>query len=146
MPATYRTDDGRFDVIRPLIECAERDIAELAGALAFPILPCNLCGSQDGLKRDAMTRLLGELEATIPNVRAVMANALANVRPSHLLDRDVGRAWAERAADIRPDAEVVVRERRFAAAERTAGSIDDALAPPDASASERVRLRVLGDG
>jgi tRNA 2-thiocytidine biosynthesis protein TtcA len=146
MPATYRTDDGRFDVIRPLIECAERDIAELAGALAFPILPCNLCGSQDGLKRDAMTRLLGELEATIPNVRAVMANALANVRPSHLLDRDVGRAWAERAADIRPDAEVVVRERRFAGAERTAGSIDDALAPPDASASERVRLRVLGDG
>src|SRR5437667_301717 len=97
MPASYRTDDGRFDVIRPLIECAEHDIAEFAAALAFPIIPCKLCGSQDGLKRDAMTRLIGELEREHPNVRAVMANALGNVRPTHLLDRDVGRAWAERA-------------------------------------------------
>lgn len=54
MPASYRTDDGRFEVIRPLIECAEADIAALAAALAFPIIPCNLCGSQDGLRRDAM--------------------------------------------------------------------------------------------
>ena len=59
MPAKYRTDDGRFDVIRPMIECAESDVAEFARHMAFPILPCNLCGSQDGLKRDAMTRLLG---------------------------------------------------------------------------------------
>lgn len=115
MPASYRTDDGRFDVIRPMIECAERDIAELARHLAFPIIPCNLCGSQDGLKRDAMTALLAELEKTNPHVRSVMANALANVRPTHLLDRDVARAWAERAPEIRPVAEVAPRARHAAA-------------------------------
>jgi len=102
MPARYRTDDDRFDVIRPLIECAEADIAQYAAAQPFPIIPCNLCGSQDGLKRDAMTRLIGELERDHPHVRAVMANALRNVRPTHLLDRDVARAWSERAPDIRP--------------------------------------------
>jgi tRNA 2-thiocytidine biosynthesis protein TtcA len=115
MPASYRTDDGRFEVIRPLIECAEHDIAELAGQLAFPIIPCNLCGSQDGLKRDAMTRLIGELEREHPNVRAVMANALRNVRPTHLLDRDVARAWAERSADVRPVAAPAPRARHAAA-------------------------------
>jgi tRNA 2-thiocytidine biosynthesis protein TtcA len=115
MPASYRTDDGRFEVIRPLIECAEADIAAFAEALAFPIIPCNLCGSQDGLKRDAMTRLLAELERDNPNVRAVMLNALRNVRPSHLLDRDVARAWAGRADDIRPDAAAEPRPRHAAA-------------------------------
>jgi tRNA 2-thiocytidine biosynthesis protein TtcA len=115
MPASYRTDDGRFEVIRPLIECAEADIAALAAHLAFPIIPCNLCGSQDGLKRDAMTRLLAELERDNPNVRAVMANALRNVRPTHLLDREVARAWAERAPEIRPAAAAAPRPRHAAA-------------------------------
>ncbi|HEX4422532.1 MAG TPA: hypothetical protein VH165_31675, partial [Kofleriaceae bacterium] len=81
---------------------AEAEIAALATELAFPIIPCNLCGSQDGLKRDAMTALLAQLEQTHPHVRAVMANALRNVRPTHLLDREVARAWAERAPEIRP--------------------------------------------
>jgi len=115
MPAMYRTDDGRFQVIRPLIECAESEIAEFAGHMAFPIIPCNLCGSQEGLKRDAMTALLAQLEATNPHVRAVMANALRNVRPTHLLDRDVQRAWAERAPDVRPTTLSVPRTRHAAA-------------------------------
>ena len=115
MPARYRTDDGRFDVIRPLIECAEADIAALAGELAFPIIPCNLCGSQVGLKRDAMTALIADLERTNPHVRSIMLNALRNVRPSHLLDRDVSRAWAERAPDVRPAVEVAPRPRHAAA-------------------------------
>jgi tRNA 2-thiocytidine biosynthesis protein TtcA len=115
MPASYRTDDGRFEVIRPLIECAEAEIAAFAAAQAFPIIACNLCGSQDGLKRDAMTALLGQLERDHPNVRAVMANALRNVRPSHLLDRDVARAWAERAAEIRPAVVSPPRARHAAA-------------------------------
>jgi tRNA 2-thiocytidine biosynthesis protein TtcA len=121
MPASYRTDDGRFEVIRPLVECAERDIAALAGELAFPIIPCNLCGSQDGLKRDAMTALLAQLERDHPHVRAIMANALRNVRPTHLLDRDVARAWAERAPEIRPAAAPEPRPRHAPAAPVYAG-------------------------
>jgi tRNA 2-thiocytidine biosynthesis protein TtcA len=109
MPASYRTDDQRFEVIRPLIECAESHIAELAGSIGFPIIPCNLCGSQEGLKRDAMTELLATLEKTNPNVRSVMANALRNVRPTHLLDRDVAKAWASRDAAIRPKEVTVPR-------------------------------------
>lgn len=106
MPARYRTDDGRFEVIRPLIECGEDEIAEYARERMFPILPCNLCGSQEGLKREAMTKLIGDLEATHPYVRSVMLNAIRNVRPSHLLDRDVARAWAaaQPPAPASPDA------------------------------------------
>ncbi|HEU4727073.1 MAG TPA: tRNA 2-thiocytidine(32) synthetase TtcA [Kofleriaceae bacterium] len=115
MPARYRTDDGRFEVIRPLIECAETEIAAFAAGVGFPILPCNLCGSQDGLKRDAMTQLIAQLERDHPHVRAVMLNALRNVRPSHLLDRDVARAWAERDPAIRPSAPSEPRTRHAAA-------------------------------
>src|ERR1041384_3807166 len=104
MPAKYTTDCGRFEVIRPLIECAEADIAAFAAEQAFPIIPCNLCGSQDGLKRDAMTQLIAQLERDNPRVRSIMLSALRNVRPTHLLDREVARAWAERAPEIRPDA------------------------------------------
>lgn len=96
MPPKYRTDDGRFEVIRPLIHCEEKKLAEFAEEQRFPILPCNLCGSQDGLKRDRMTRLLSQLEAEQPNVRSVMMAALANVCPTHLFDQDVARAWDER--------------------------------------------------
>jgi tRNA 2-thiocytidine biosynthesis protein TtcA len=102
MPASYRTDDDRFDVIRPLIECGEAEIAAFAATQPFPIIPCNLCGSQDGLKRDAMTELLGKLEVDHPNLRNVMLAALQNVRPTHLLDQDVQRAWAARPTDIQP--------------------------------------------
>ncbi|MEM6992209.1 MAG: tRNA 2-thiocytidine(32) synthetase TtcA [Myxococcota bacterium] len=91
MPARYTTDDGRFDVIRPLIECAESDIVVHAAAAEYPILPCNLCGSQDGLQRQNMAALLSQLEASHPHLRSVMLNAVRNVRPSHLLDPTVQR-------------------------------------------------------
>lgn len=100
MPASYRTDDQRFVVIRPLIESAERDIAAHAAFAGYPILPCNLCGSQDGLKRKEVAELLNTLEARIPDVRQVMLNAVRNVRPSHLLDLEVGAAWAQRPAAL----------------------------------------------
>lgn len=117
MPAKYRTDDGRFEVIRPLIECAEKDIAALAVEKEFPILPCNLCGSQDGLKREAVGALIGELEKTNPRIRAVMLAALSNVRPTHLLDREVGEAWQVRPAHIRPaDTEAATPSLRHASA------------------------------
>ncbi|HLL23131.1 MAG TPA: tRNA 2-thiocytidine(32) synthetase TtcA [Kofleriaceae bacterium] len=116
MPASYRTDDGRFEVIRPLIECGEDEIAAFAAEQDFAIVPCNLCGSQEGLKRDAMTKLLSDLEAQHPHVRNVMLNALRNVRPTHLLDRDVARAWAERADDVRPTTTPEPRAKHHAAA------------------------------
>lgn len=111
MPARYRTDDGRFEVIRPLIECAEADIAAYAAERRFPILPCNLCGSQEGLKREAMARLLDTLEQQIPDVRQVMLHALQNVRPSHLLDRAVGAAWERRPPTLRPALEKTANRR-----------------------------------
>lgn len=86
MPAGYTTDDGRFRVIRPLIECAEADIVAHARNAGYPILPCNLCGSQTNLRREAMSRLITQLEQDNPDVRAVMLSALKNVAPTHLLD------------------------------------------------------------
>ncbi len=99
MPATYTTNDGRFEVIRPLIECGEAEIARHARQREFPILPCNLCGSQSDLKRVEVKRLLAELEQRIPDVRRVMTAALKNVRPSHLLDAEVAEAWLGQAAN-----------------------------------------------
>ncbi len=102
MPPRYRTDDGRFEVLRPLIECAERDIARYAALQGFPILPCNLCGSQEGLRRQAMKRLLDRLEQGHPEVRGVMAAALGNVRPSHLMDQDLLALWEAHGAHREP--------------------------------------------
>ena len=113
MPAKYTTDDGRFEVIRPLIDCAEDDIRAFSVERAYPILPCNLCGSQDGLKRDVMAELLTTLEQSIPDVRAVMHRALQNIRPTHLLDTDVRAAWDARAPDIEPTSNTVTGPRRM---------------------------------
>lgn len=87
MPPKYLTDDGKFYVIRPLIEVAEKDIINYATQKAYPILPCNLCGSQEGLKRERMKQLLDTLEEEKPDVRSVMLHALKNVNVSHLLDK-----------------------------------------------------------
>ncbi len=86
MPAKLRSDDGRNVVLRPLVYVAERDLIELSRAWNFPIIPCNLCGSQDGLKRKKMKNLIKTLEADIPNLGSSFINALQNVNPSHLLD------------------------------------------------------------
>lgn len=86
MPPVLRSDDGANTVIRPLYQCEERDIVAFARAQAFPILPCNLCGSQDGLWRDQVAALLADLERRIPDVRASIMGAMQNVRPTHLPD------------------------------------------------------------
>jgi len=120
MPASYRTDDGKFEVIRPLIGCSESSIREFAREQAFPILPCNLCGSQEGLKRQRMAELLSQLEQEIPNVRSTLSAALGNVVPTHLLDTDLLAAWAERPAHVRPREIVNRRESHHAALPRVA--------------------------
>lgn len=86
MPAKLRSDDERNVVLRPLCYVAERDLIELSQIWNFPVIPCNLCGSQDGMKRQKMKKLISDLEKDIPGIGSSFINSLMNVKPRHLLD------------------------------------------------------------
>jgi len=102
MPPKLRSDDGRHVVIRPLAYCREGEIAEYAARREFPIIPCNLCGSQENLQRKQVRRMLDEWEREYPGRSETMFRALGNVAPSQLADRGLfdfaGLGAGERAA------------------------------------------------
>ncbi|WP_127143259.1 tRNA 2-thiocytidine(32) synthetase TtcA [Pelagibacterium montanilacus] len=86
MPPKLVNDEGDLEVLRPLALCAEADLARFAEAMDFPIIPCDLCGSQDGLQRNAMKAMLEDFERKMPGRKDVMMRALGNVNSSHMLD------------------------------------------------------------
>ncbi|MEA2204428.1 MAG: tRNA 2-thiocytidine biosynthesis protein TtcA [Blastocatellia bacterium] len=110
MPPVLRSNDGRNTIIRPLSYCRERDIAEFAIERQFPIIPCDLCGSQPNLKRTRINRLITELETEIPDIRASMLTAVQNVVPSHLLDSQVFdfRKLSAGSGDVQAELDIVL--------------------------------------
>ena len=114
MPAKLRSNDGRNMVIRPLAYCWERDISEYAALREFPIIPCDLCGSQSNLKRARINRLISELEQEIPHIRSSMLNAVGNVAPSQLLDhqlfdfKNLQQATGDVTGDIEAELDLAV--------------------------------------
>ena len=86
MPPRLLNDEGDVEVLRPLIYCGEDDLQRFSDAMAFPIIPCDLCGSQDGLERNAMKAMLTDIEKRMPGRKDVMIRALGNVNASHMLD------------------------------------------------------------
>lgn len=86
MPPKLMSDDGQHVVIRPLAYCAESEIEQYAALRQFPIIPCNLCGSQENLQRLQIKRMLQSWEAESPGRIETIFRSLQNVKPSHLAD------------------------------------------------------------
>ncbi len=89
MPPKLHADNGKNIVIRPLAYCREKDLEALSEQQSYPIIPCNLCGSQPNLQRQAMKQMLNQWEADDPSRISSMLGALGNVAPSHLLDKSL---------------------------------------------------------
>lgn len=89
MPPKLLSDDKQNVVIRPLAYCKERDLARYAQAMDFPIIPCNLCGSQDNLQRQEIKKMLGDWEKQYPGRIETIFRSLSNVSPSQLADRNL---------------------------------------------------------
>jgi tRNA 2-thiocytidine biosynthesis protein TtcA len=100
MPPKLQSDDGKHIVIRPLAYVKEQDIERFVEQRGYPIIPCNLCGSQPNLKRAEMKALIREWEQRFPGRIDNMFNALANVVPSHLMDRELHPFASLRATGV----------------------------------------------
>jgi tRNA 2-thiocytidine biosynthesis protein TtcA len=100
MPPKLVSDDGRHVVIRPLAYVRERDLARYAEAMAFPIIPCNLCGSQEHLKRREVAAMLRDWERRHPGRIESIFRAMGTVVPTHLLDRQLNDFAAVRATGV----------------------------------------------
>ncbi|MFM8340011.1 MAG: tRNA 2-thiocytidine(32) synthetase TtcA, partial [Fluviibacter sp.] len=103
MPPKLVTDDGEHIVIRPLAYCAEGDIARYSRGMEFPIIPCNLCGSQENLQRQKVREMMAEWDKRYPGRTESVLTAIQNVVPSHLGDRklfDFENLRAETAGEI----------------------------------------------
>ena len=92
MPPKLKSNDGRNTVIRPLAYAPEVDIARFAELMQFPIIPCDLCGSQENLQRKKVKRLVDELAKDVPMLRNSLLSAMGNVHPTHMLDK---KLWVE---------------------------------------------------
>lgn len=97
MPPKLVGDDGRCVVIRPLVYCSEEDIAAFSDLVSFPIVPCDLCGSQDNLQRKIVGEMISDWERRRPGTKSIMLAALQNVRPSQLYD---ARLWKALGLDV----------------------------------------------
>jgi tRNA 2-thiocytidine biosynthesis protein TtcA len=89
MPPKLFSDDGKHTVIRPLAYCAESDIMDYANLAEYPIIPCNLCGSQENLQRQALKMMLQNWERINPGRIENISRAMSSVVPSHLADTDI---------------------------------------------------------
>ena len=141
MPPKLVSDDGRHVIIRPLAYVRERDLARYAALREFPIIPCNLCGSQEHLQRRQVSAMLREWERKHPGRIESIFNALGNAVPTHLLDRRLqdfaairATGVADAAGDIAFDVDATIERAADAAAEtatpRTSFRWRAAKAPP----------------
>lgn len=106
MPPKLISDNGEHIVIRPLAYCREKDIEKYSVAREFPIIPCNLCGSQDGLQRQVVKEMLQDWDKRFPGRIETMFQAMQNIVPSHMIDKnlfDFAAVTKERAAEFAGD-------------------------------------------
>jgi tRNA 2-thiocytidine biosynthesis protein TtcA len=89
MPPKLLNDEGDLCVLRPLSFCFEKDIRVFSDKMQFPIIPCNLCGTQEGLQRKHVQGMLDQWELQAPGRKETLLRALQNIRPSHLMDSEV---------------------------------------------------------
>lgn len=89
MPPIYKTDDHNLKVIRPLVYCDEAQIQEYSDILKFPIIPCNLCGSQEHLQRKKVKKMLSDWELEYPKRKDIIFKSLSQIHPTHMFDKNL---------------------------------------------------------